>query len=85
MITITPFDIAEAWNGVRDEWIVRRNKSNAVMRWQIVHDWGREIVSDETQRIVGHFKTRESADARAIFLENHARGAAVVQMLERSL
>jgi hypothetical protein len=83
---MTPYthrDIADAWNSVTDLWIVRRNTSRAVRQWEIVHDWGGDLISDDTQKIVGLFKSKEAAEWRAEFLEQYARAEAVIQMLEK--
>lgn len=75
-------DIAEAWNSVTDRWIVRRDKSYAVRQWAVVHDWGDDVVSAATQRIVGRYKWADTALDRAKWLEEHARGCAVLAVIE---
>ena len=79
----SPLEIADAWYSVKDEWIVRRNKALRVKQWEVVHDWGGGIVSDQTRKIVGRFKSLEAAEDRAGLLEDYARGAAVAELLEK--
>lgn len=77
----SPRDVMEAWNSVTDEWIVRRNKDYRVKQWEVVHDWGGDLISDETMKVVARFASEEAAEDRARFLEDYARGAAVLSAL----
>lgn len=81
---MTPNEIAKAWHSVKDQWIVRRNKKHDSKQWEVVHDWGVEVVSDETMKVVGRHDSPIMADRQAKHLEDEARGAAVLAALERS-
>jgi len=78
---MTPLRIARAWHSVQDEWIVRRNKSYAVRQWEVVHNWGRDVISDKTMKAVSRHETMEGAQSKAYMLEDKARGAAVLAAL----
>ena len=80
---MTPKEVADAWHSVEDRWIARRNKMHDIRQWEVVHDWGKNIVSDDTMKVVGRFETLAGAQARAEKLENEARGAAVLAALPR--
>jgi H2-forming N5,N10-methylenetetrahydromethanopterin dehydrogenase-like enzyme len=73
--------VAKAWHSVTDEWIVRRNKMHDKRQWEVVHDWGGDIVSDDTQRVVGRFSTNGPAEKHARKLEDIARATAVLRAL----
>lgn len=78
-------EIAKAWHSVADEWIVRRNKMNgAGQQWEVVHDWGGELVSEDTQKIIAKYPTEELAKRRAKRSEDYARGTAVLATLPTS-
>lgn len=78
---MTPKEIAKAWHSVKDQWIVRRNKMHDSRQWEVVHDWGRDLVSDETMKVVGRHDSSILADRQAKRLEDEARGAAVLHAL----
>ena len=80
----TVSQIIEAWHSVDDRWIVRRNKMHDTRQWEVVHDWGRDVVSDETMEIVGRYHTSDEAQALADDCENVARGGAVMQMINNN-
>lgn len=72
-------EIAKAWHSVSDEWIVRRNKMNpGAQQWEVVHDWGGDLISDDTMKVIGRYPTEEQAERRARRAEDHARGTAVL-------
>ena len=81
---MTPFEIARAWYSVKDEWIVRRNKMYDRKQWEVVHDWGGPVISEETMKVISRHETQEQADRKAERLEDSARGAAVLAALSRS-
>ena len=78
---MTPLEIARAWWSVKDEWIVRRNKAHDRKQWEVVHDWGGQLVSEATQKVVGRYDTDEGAQKLAQRLEDVARGAAVLALV----
>ena len=78
---MTPQEVARAWHSVKDEWIVRRNKMHDSRQWEVVHDWGGELVSDETMKVISRHETMEQAKLKAKRLEDGARGAAVLAAL----
>jgi hypothetical protein len=75
---MTPLEVARAWWSVKDEWIVRRDKMHDRKQWEVVHDTGRGLISDETFKVVSRHETSEQAERKAQRLEDAARGAAVV-------
>lgn len=79
----SPLQIARAWHGVTDRWIVRRDKMHDTKQWEVVHDWGRDLISDDTMKVVGRFHTGDEADKLQQKLENAARGAAVLKLFKR--
>jgi len=78
---MTPREVAEAWYSVTDRWIVRRNKMHDERQWEVVHDWGGDIMSDETIRLIRRFGEQRQAEALARRLEDEARGNAVLRAL----
>ena len=66
---------------VKDEWIVRRNKLHDKKQWEVVHDWGRALVSDRTMKVISRHETQEQAEKKAERMEDSARGAAVLSAL----
>jgi len=81
---MTPQEVAKAWHSVKDQWIVRRNKMHDSRQWEVVHDWGGDLVSDETMKVMGRHDSSIMADRQAKLLEDEARGAAVLAALSRS-
>jgi len=81
---MTPKQVAKAWHSVTDMWIVRRNKMYDERQWEVLHDWGGDLISEETQKVVGRFSEERSAELRARALENEARGAAVLAAITTS-
>lgn len=75
---MTPKQVAKAWHSVADEWIDRRNKMHDTKQWEVVHNWGGDLISDDTMKVVGRFHTQEEAQKMARKLEDEARGAAVL-------
>jgi len=73
-------DVAAAWNGITDRWIDRQNKAYDERQWEVVHDWGVDIISDQIMKVVGRFHTMHAAKKYAERLENEARGAAVLKL-----
>lgn len=73
--------IITAWHSVTDLWFSRRNKLHDERQWEVVHDWGGDIASDDTQRVVDRFSERRAAEELAKRLEDEARGAAVLALL----
>lgn len=71
-------EIAKAWHSVTDRWIVRRNKMHDECQWEVVHSWGGDMISEDTQKIVGRYSEQGPAERRAFALEDEARGAAVL-------
>lgn len=82
MIRDEAIEVARAWASVKDEWIVRRNKMRATRQWEVVHDWGGGVVSEETQRVLRRFTLQDSAIAHANKCEAKARGNAVLRLLK---
>jgi len=78
---MTPLEIARAWHSVTDEWIVRRNKMRDRNQWEVVHDWGGDVISEDTMRVVARHGTERAAERKAERLEDSARGAAVLAAL----
>lgn len=76
---MTPRDIARAWYSVTDRWIVRQNKMHDERQWEVVHDWGGDLISDSTMKVVRRFHEERQAEALARRLEDEARGAAVLR------
>lgn len=76
---MTPAEVAAAWHSVTDEWIVRRNKMHDERQWEVVHDWGGDIISDDTQKVVARYHTEREATENADRLEDEARGTAVLR------
>lgn len=81
---MTPLEVARAWYSVTDRWIVRRNKMHDRKQWEVVHDWGGDLISDDTMKIVGRHETEDAADRKAKRLEDAARGAAVLSTFGQS-
>lgn len=75
---MTPKQVAKAWHSVTDEWIVRRNKMHDTKQWEVVHNWGGDVIDDATMKVVGRFQTQEEAQRFARRLEDEARGQAVL-------
>jgi hypothetical protein len=75
-------EVARAWASVKDAWIVRRNKMRATQQWEVVHDWGVTLVSEETQKVLRRFTLQDSAVIYANKCEAKARGNAVLRMLK---
>lgn len=78
-----PLEVARAWWSVKDEWIVRLNKMRDRRPWEVVHDTGRGLISDETFKVVSRHETSEQAERKAERLEDAARGAAVLAALAK--
>jgi len=78
---MTPIEIAKAWYSVTDRWIDRRNKAHDERQWEVVHDWGGELVSDKKMKVVGRFWNQEAAQTYARTCEDEARGEAVLRAL----
>lgn len=81
---MSPKEIAKAWHSVKDQWVVRRNKMHDSRQWEVVHDWGLDIVDEATMKVVGRHDSSIMADRQAKRLEDEARGAAVLAALSRS-
>ena len=81
---MTPLGIARAWWSVKDRWVVRRNKMHDKKQWEVVHDWGGDLISDETMKVVSRHETEEQAERKAERMEDAARGAAVIAALSQS-
>lgn len=77
----TPGDVYRAWYSVTDQWIVRRNKMHDERQWEVVHDWGGDLVSDDTQKVVRRFREQRQAEAAARRFDDMARGTAVLVAL----
>lgn len=75
--------ILDAWFGVTDEWIVRRNKAHDDGRqWEVLHRWGDlSVIDDATQKVVARFGNQITAHAKATDLERLARAVAVQAMI----
>jgi sulfite reductase beta subunit-like hemoprotein len=76
-------EVAEAWRGVTDQWIVRRNKAHERAQWEVVHDWGGEVIDEATQAVVARYSSQIEAHEHAERLENAARGAAVLAIFTK--
>lgn len=78
--------IIDAWTGVTDEWITRRNKAHADRQWEVVHTWhvtedGFKVIDDDTMRVVERYSDMHEAAAKAHDLEMLARASAVQKMI----
>jgi hypothetical protein len=78
---MTPLEIAKAWWSVQDRWFTRRNKMHDSKQYEVVHDWGRDLISENTMKVLSRHETQELAEKRAKILEDAARGAAVLAAL----
>lgn len=77
----TAVEVARAWNGVKDRWFARRDKMHDTRQWEVVHDWGGDLISDDTMKVVSRHHTEDQAEAKASRLEDIARGEAVLRTL----
>lgn len=77
----TAADIVKAWNSVTDRWFTRRDKMHDARQWEVVHDWGGDLISDDTMRVVSRHHDADKAKAKAKQLEDIARGEAVLRIL----
>lgn len=73
--------VARAWNSVTDRWVVRRNKMHDRNQWEVVHDWGGDLVSDDTMKVIGRYATSDEAQEAADVAEHTARAEAVLTAL----
>jgi hypothetical protein len=73
--------IAKAWHSVTDEWVVRRNKEHDSRQWEVVHNWGGDVIDEDTMAVIGRYSTQERAEDRARKAEDKARGIAVLRAL----
>ncbi len=83
MVRPTEQDIISAWFSVADEWIARKNKtySDGFM-FEVIHDWGGDIIADETQELLKRFATQDEATLYAHMCENKARARAVLKLFD---
>jgi hypothetical protein len=72
--------VSRAWHSVKDEWITRQ-EYDGPRYWAVVHNWGGDLIDDDTMKIVSRHYTNDAAKAAATKLENAARGAAVLKAL----
>lgn len=72
----TPLEIAEAWHGVAKTYFVRRNKAHDAKQWEVVEDEGDVLTA------LHRFHSEPEASAKAMRLNNMARGAAVLKLFE---
>ena len=79
----TPEQIAEAWHGITDRWIVRRNKAWDTRQWEVVHDWGGDVIAAETMKLIERFSHMDDATLLADKLENEARANAVLALFNK--
>jgi hypothetical protein len=77
--------IIDAWFSITDDWIVRRNKIHDTRQWEVVHDWGGDLISDDTQKLLARFDTKLAADQYAADRERLARAGAVQAMIASQL
>lgn len=79
----SPLMIANAWQvGVGDQrWFTRRNKEHDHDQWEVVHDWGGALISDDTMKVVARFSRQDDADYEARHLERIARATAVIEQI----
>ena len=82
---LTARQIATAWHSVTDEWIVRRNKGRETKQWEVVHDWGGDVVSEDTRKVLRRFDIPRNADDFAARCEDEARGKAVLALIGQVL
>lgn len=76
----TPRQVARAWNGVKQEYGVRRNKAHTDGRqWEVYVDWGGPI-SDETVKVLARCANEQAAEDHADGLDDDARGKAVLAL-----
>ncbi len=79
----TPQQIAAAWHGVTDRWIVRQHwKYKDGRQWEVVHDWGVDVIDDATMELIDRFGSSEEAQVLADKLEDEARGRAVLALFQ---
>ncbi len=76
----TARQVARAWNGIKQEYGVRRNKA---------HDDGKQFevyclfpgpISDDTLKILARYEDQEAAENRADSLDDDARAKAVLAL-----
>jgi len=79
---LTAEAIIEAWYSVTDRWFTRRNKAHDERQWEVVHDWGGDLISDKTMKVVGRFETGAQADHEAQYLQDAARAEAVLSAIK---
>lgn len=72
----TPLEVAEAWHGVTKTFFIRRNKAHDTKQWEVVED------DANTLTAVHRFHSEQEATAKAMRLNNIARGAAVLKLFE---
>src|SRR5260221_609912 len=83
-MTISPKVIAKAWNSITDRWFARQNNDNGGPRWEVIHDWGGTLISDDTMAVRARYWSKEAAEVHAQQLEDEARGAAVLKELAKT-
>lgn len=81
---MTPKEVANAWHSVKEEWFVRRNKVHDYKQWEVVHNWGGDLISDNTMKVISRHDAHDLAEHKAKQLENEARGSAVLAALSRT-
>lgn len=74
--------IIDAWTGVTDRWIVRRNKNHTSHQWEVLHEWGDpDVVDPDTQKVVWRCSSQLDAQDKAQDLELLHRASAVQAMI----
>lgn len=85
MTNITAQDIRDAWTGVEMDWIVRRNKEHAKDQYEVIKDWGGDVISEETMELVGRFATYEEGNEYAKQADELLRAQAVLDIVHKTL
>ena len=79
-MSLTWQTVSDAWEGVTDRWITRRHwKYDDGRQWEVVHDWGVDVIDEATMALVERFHRIEEADDLAEELEAEARATAALK------
>lgn len=84
IVEIAKAEIIDAWNDNNDRvWFSRYNKMIDVKigQYEVIEDWGGEVVSDETRLVVGNFHSQDEADNEVKRLKNDAAADRVLKAI----
>lgn len=70
--------VAKGWNSITDRWFVRLNKMHNSQQWEVVHDWGVNVISENTMKVISRHHLMVDAKADAKGLEDAARARAAI-------